>query len=321
MRHLIFSLLIAFLIPASRCGGGEALPATIVVGASKAPSTLPLLRMMENRDLGDVDIRLEVWVAPEQLIAMTQDDAYHFYSLPLTVAAKLHSRGVGVALTNVGVWGGVSLVTADPAIRDWPDLRGKTVHVPHRSSPPDTLTRFFLRRAGLDPERDVTVVHSLVPEMAQLLKAGRMDSAVLIEPRITVALDGSPRLRVAFDYGEEWRKALGAGAMLPSLGFGGNARFLAAHPELAARFEQAYEKALLWVLEHPDEAGRLAEKHLGLPAAATALAVPRAGLAYRSAAEARADVEAFYRVLLEFTPATIGDRIPDATFFWQTGDE
>ena len=52
--------------------------------------------------------------------------------------------------------------------------------------------------------------------------------------------------------------------MIPNAGFGALASFTEENPELAARFEKAYEESLEWVLEHPEEAAALAEEHLGM---------------------------------------------------------
>lgn len=290
----------------------------IVVGVSKTPSALPVLRMLESGAMGDdAELRLTVWVGPEQLIAMAQDKDYHLFTLPVTVAAVLHSRGAPVRMTNVNTWDGIRLVSSDPGLKVWGGLKGKKVHVPQRSSPPDALTKLFLGRAGLEPGRDVEFVYAPVAEISQLLRAGRIDSAVLIEPRAAAAMMGNDALRSVFVYGEEWKKAMGESAMLPSLGFGGRADFIDAHPELMRRFEEAYAEAVDWVLAHPAEAGALAEKHLGIDAAVIRRAMPELGLAYKTAAEAKADLELLYRALLVHSPAMLGGKLPDETLYWR----
>lgn len=312
----VFVLLAALVLLGTAGNGGE--KTALVVGVSKTPSALPVLRMMESGALGDgVEIDLVVWTGPEQLIAMTQDGRHHLFSLPVTVAARLHNRGVGIVLTNVNTWGGIRLVSTDPNVGDWRDLAGKTLYLPQRSSPPDVLTRLFLERAGLSAGKDVELVYAPVAEITQLLKTGRIEHAVLIEPRVTAALMGTKGLRVVRDYAEEWKGVAGAEARLPSLGFGGTRAFVESRPELARRFEQAYAEAADWVLEHPAEAAALAERRLGLDPAVTERAVPTLGLEYVPAAGAAADLECLYKTLIEHSPAMIGDGVPDATFYWR----
>ena len=130
-----------------------AAPVTIRIGVPTAPPALPVLHMIEDNLLGDnVTIELDVWNAPEQLIAMVQGGEHNMFAFPLTVIGKLHNNGAPVRLLNVNTWGVTYFVTTDPEFQTWADLAGKTVYVPLQSSPPDALTQYFLNEAGLIPE-------------------------------------------------------------------------------------------------------------------------------------------------------------------------
>ena len=94
-----------------------------------APPALPVLHMMSTNALGDqVEIQLDVWDGPEQLIAMVQDGGHQMFAFPLTVVAKLYNKGLDVQLMNVNTWGVTYFLTSDPDFRDWSDLKGKTVY-------------------------------------------------------------------------------------------------------------------------------------------------------------------------------------------------
>ena len=81
-------------------GNGEGVVLKLAV--PKAPPTLPLLHMADAGLLGDnVKMELDIWDAPEQLIAMVQDGEHDMFAFPLTVAAKLYNKGLPVRLTNV----------------------------------------------------------------------------------------------------------------------------------------------------------------------------------------------------------------------------
>ena len=56
----------------------------IKLGVPKAPPTLPLLHMADAGLLGDnVKFELDIWDAPEQLIAMVQDGEHDMFAFPL----------------------------------------------------------------------------------------------------------------------------------------------------------------------------------------------------------------------------------------------
>jgi NitT/TauT family transport system substrate-binding protein len=72
---------------------------------------------------------------------------------------------------------------AQPAIKTWDALKGKTAGVSTFGSATDQLTRFALRRHGLNPEKDVQIVQAGPPaSIAQALKAERLAIGILAPP-------------------------------------------------------------------------------------------------------------------------------------------
>ena len=72
---------------------------------------------------------------------------------------------------------------ARSGISDWSDLRGRTIVISSFGSLTDTITRFVLKRQGLNPGVDVNVIQ--VTESAMrlaALQAGRADVAVISPP-------------------------------------------------------------------------------------------------------------------------------------------
>lgn len=290
---------------------------TIRLGVPKAPPTLAVLHMMEEKLLGEnVSIELDVWDAPEKLIAMVQDGEHDMFAFPLTVVAKLYNKGLPVRLTNVNTWGVTYFVTTDPELTEWSQLKGKTVYVPLQSSPPDALTQYFLNNAGLKIGEDVEIVYSTTAEISQMLAAGTIEYATLIEPQVTAAKMKNENVRVAFSFEDEWKKVKGDDSIVPNAGFGTTQSLIDEHPELVADFEKAYEESLNWVLENPAEAGALAEKYLELKAGLVEKAIPNMGLIYKSAANAKPELDGFYQLLNDFDPSMIGANIPDDEMYY-----
>ena len=70
-----------------------------------------------------------------------------------------------------------------PAIKTWHDLKGKTIGVSTFGSLTDELTRYALRRNGLEPERDVQIIQAGgSPSALQAMRAGRLDAAIMGTP-------------------------------------------------------------------------------------------------------------------------------------------
>lgn len=285
----------------------------IVVGVPKAPPALPILRMIETGALDDVaTLSYQEWVSPEQLIAMIQGSDANMFALPLTVVSKLYNKGINIQLTNVNTWGVIYFTTTDENFTTWSDLKGKTVYVPLKSSPPDYLTQYFIENTGLKIGEDVKVVYSTSSEIANLMIDGKIEYATMIEPMVTQVAMKNEKVRVVFSFEDLWMDIYGEETRLPNAGLGGRTDFIESNPELIARFESEYEKALNWVLENPKEAALLTEKEFNMNAKVIEKALPKMGLMYMNAQDSKPYLENFYNLLFSYNPVSIGGKIADS---------
>jgi NitT/TauT family transport system substrate-binding protein len=224
---------------------------------------------------------------------------------------------VDIKLTNVDTWGVMYLSTTDPNCNEWVDLKGKKLYVPFKSAPPDVITQYFLKENGLEASKDVEIIYSTPPEIAQMVKAGEIEYAMNIEPFITASKMGNDDVRVIFDYKEEWKKVNGNEFNIPNAGIATNNKFLKEHGELVKLFETEYEKALTWTLENTDESSKLVEKYLGLNQKLIEKAMPTLGLTYKNSADSKKDLAKYYNNLLDFKPDSIGGKTPDENYYYE----
>ena len=312
MKKSVFMAVFACMALSVFAASEKSKETVIRVGIPKAPPALPIIRMIETNALGDdAKVEFSVWNSPEQLIAMIQGKEQDMFAFPLTVVGKLYNKGMPLMLTNVNTWGVTYFLTSDPDYKDWADLKGKTVYVPLRSSPPDALTQFFIGKAGLVVGKDVELIYASIPEVTQLVVSGKAIYATQIEPQVTACLMQNKSVRVATSFENEWKKVTDDGSIVPNAGFGGRKDFIKKNAEVVAKFEAEYEKALNWVLENPEEAGILAEKYLGLKAGLIKNAIPRMGLYYKNAYDAKKDLDQLYRILNDFDKTMVGGKIPN----------
>src|SRR5258708_18348535 len=94
---------------------------------------------------------------------------------------------------------------AQPKIKQWKDLKGGTAGVSTYGSLTDQLTRYVLKRNGLEPEKDVPIIQvGTTASMLQALKAGRLALPILSPPfkwmtqeagftRLVVQMDIAPQ--------------------------------------------------------------------------------------------------------------------------------
>ncbi len=77
----------------------------------------------------------------------------------------------------------------DENLKSVADLKGKTIAVTSPGSLTANLTRYFVKDAGLDPDKDVSLISvGGGGEILGALKSSRADAAMLYEPFVTIAL-------------------------------------------------------------------------------------------------------------------------------------
>ena len=111
------------------------------------------------------------------------------FTTPTPVPANLFNRGLPVKLLAILGTGHLTIVTSDPKIKTLADLAGKPVLGFFRHDMPDLVFRAAARMEGLDPDKDFKLSYVGMPmEAAQMLAAGRVETAVLSEPPATGAI-------------------------------------------------------------------------------------------------------------------------------------
>lgn len=289
----------------------------IYVGAPKAPPVLPVLRMMQTNALGkDYKIDVKVWNSPEILIGMVQGKEADFFAFPVTVVAKLHNKRLNVKLMNVNTWGVASLISKDPTVKTWKDLKGKTLYIGLKTSPPDVYTHYFLEKEGLKEKRDYNVVYSNKAEHVNLVISGKADNAVIIEPDTTAVLTKNPNFKIIINFEEEWQKYKGDKSSIPTAGFGVLGEVSEKDPELVKKFNEEYAKALEWVIANPEEAGKLAKEKLGMDAEVVKKSIPKMGLKFVPAKDAKKTLDEYYKIMIDYDPKSVGGKVPNESLYF-----
>ena len=295
-------------------------PLTVKAAAFKGPSGFGIVRMFENPPvLGEnVTIEFQVLPTPKEMVARVAGGELDFAVFPSNMAAKLYTQGPGYLLGAVTGMGVLSVVSRDESIRDWSDLRGKTINSVGKGASPDYLLTYFLEKNGLDPDEDVNVDFSITsgPQLAQLLIGGKRDTAVLPEPFVTMVTKKAPDVKVVLDFQETWKTLRSSDTSYPITVVVVNPKLADARPELVRAFLEVYEESIEWVNANPAEASVLIEKFDIMPAAIARPAIPHCNLQFIYAEDARRIMEEYLEVLLNFNPASIGGELPDGDFYF-----
>ncbi len=309
--------------PASR------LPRLLLAGPFASVSN-PLIRMAESGALADLaeEVVFVPWRDPDQLRVMALEGKADVLAMPVNVAANLYNRGAKLRLLNVSTWGLLWIVSRDPAVKRLADLRGREIAMPFRGDMPDILFSLIAEREGIDLRKDLRLRYVATPiDAMQLLVMRRVENALLAEPAVSMALrkTGSfplslvaPELHRAVDLQTEWGQAFGRAPRIPQAGIAVMSSVMD-RPAMVARIADAYAQALGWCDTHAQECGAMVARHIdALSPEAVADAVASSRMRAVAAADARAEVEFLFELLLKKNPALLGGRLPPDDFYAST---
>lgn len=314
--RLLAAAALLFLSIAAGCSAAPS--GRIVVQAPVAPATAPLLVMQEAgwSPGGGAVMDLIIYKTVEEATTRVMKGQADFTILPVNVAAKLYNKGVPVKLANVSTWGLLYLVSGDPGVKRLTDLRGRELYVGARGATPDILTRCLLAQNGIG-EGEVDIKYAQSPEIARMIVGGLARTAVLPEPLVTQVTAKKPSVRVVADFYTEWKQAAGEDIALPQAGMVVKNDFLNSKPREFEAFLGEYRNRLAEVVAGPEKAAPLVEKHLGFSMEVFSATMARTRLKYEDGYSVRRDVGAYLSRLNEYSPETVGGKVPDDQFFVQ----
>lgn len=338
---LLFGLLFGCSRPAPQTAPPESTPApnsestqepapapepltSLAMQAPAAPPSILLAHLASQERLTQLvpEVSFEAFSTLDQLRADMVKNEVQVAAVPTYVAANLYNRGVPVQLLNVTVWGHLSLLTANPDISGWEDLKGKTVYIPFKGDSPDLIFQIVAREAGIQPDELELSYVSAAPEALQMLLAGKADAVVLPEPVASAAiLQGKQKglpVRELYELRQEWGRVTGREPVIPQIGTIAVSEVIEEHPEVIAAIQAGLQESVTWIQENPAEAAQLGEPYLnGLKAPVIESSLGRTPFKFVPAAEAREEIEFFFSKLAELSPEIIGGSLPDDGFYYK----
>ena len=186
---------------------------SVSVGTLVGPSGIPSAYLIENvSNINNATVTYEKYAAANLLLPKLIKGEVDIGFLPPNVAAKAFTTGNGsVVMLGVAGNGMLSLISTDPSITDFADLRGKTVAVAGQGATPEYVFRYILRQKGIavgsgadEVQLDFSIPNA---EIAAAVITGKVSCAVVPEPFSTVATEKSAAVRRVFNMQDEFEKA------------------------------------------------------------------------------------------------------------------
>lgn len=299
----------------------------LLLSGPLANVSFPLMRLVDSGALAELahQVEFRAWSNPDQLRALVVGGEADFVAAPTNVAANLYNRGVPLRLLDVSVWGILWLVSRNGEWQTLADFRGEEIVLPFRADMPDIVFQLLAERQGLDLQEDFRIRYVASPlDAMQLLVSRRADHALLAEPAVSMALRKTqsfpvsviaPELFRSVDLQREWGRVLERAPRIPQAGIAAVGAAVT-DAALLEKIQQLLPQAHAWCWANPQECGLMVKKYADMllpEAVADSLrAVPAY---YRTAGQAREELEYFYSLLHEKNAALVGGKLPDGGFY------
>lgn len=262
----------------------------------------------------------------DQMRALALNGETTFMAMPTNVAANLYNRGKDLRMLNVSVWGVLYMMSRDEDKKTLADFKGEKITIPFRGDMPDIVFNALVREQGLDPVKDFELNYVANPmDAMRMMMMRRIDHALLVEPAVSMGLHKAssnplkivaPDLFRSVDLQAEWGRVFQredriaqAGMVLLDMDL---------DPAIVARFMEEYDKAIVWMIEHPVETGEIVAKYVDkLKPEAVSASIAPSRFRRTTALDAREEMEFFFNVLMKSTPALVGGKLPDDKFYYQ----
>ncbi|PID29088.1 MAG: hypothetical protein CR982_03855 [Candidatus Cloacimonadota bacterium] len=160
----------------------------------KAPPSIPLF----NREYKGVTIdlydRFNTAILPK---IVKGEEA--LYIIPTNVAAKLFNKGIDISILATLSEGLLFFCSKED--KRLSEIKDKTIYVPAKGSSPDVITNIIIKKS-----QNIKIKYSSAPEIAKLMKAGRIDFSVLPQPLASMVESDNIKI---FDMKKDWGKTDG----------------------------------------------------------------------------------------------------------------
>ena len=249
LAGLVASLALAAL-PA---GAADPIPVNVVVIPTDSAAQAFYALDQGFFKAAGLDVHISTMNGSPAIIAAAVSGAVDIGNSTVGSAAAARSRGINVRfIAPAGLWIAASptaklVVAKDSPLHAAADFTGKTIAVTGLAD----LT-YFAARAWLDQNgvasAGVKFLELPMPEMVAALKDRRIDGAVLIEPFIAAAGD---QITPVADVDDNVAKRFMATGWLAS------DAWIAAHPDVAAKFAAVMRQTAEWANAHRKESAEI----------------------------------------------------------------
>ena len=294
-------------------------PVDINVAVLKGPTAIGMVRLMSSAENGAAKNNYHFTVAgtADEITASIIKGDIPVAAVPCNLAATLYNKTKGgVTVCAVNTLGVLYILDTGDSVQTLADLKGKTIYATGAGTTPEYTLRHLLSKAGIDPDKDVTItfVSEASEAAAKIATSDEEVIAMLPQPYVTIAKSKKEGTRVAIDITAEWEKV--TGETLVTGVIVANTAWLKENDAAFRTFLAEYKDSTAFATEHVDEAAELVEHFDIFKAAIAKQAIPQCNIVCYTGTEMKKAVSDYLKVLFDANPKAVGGALPGDDFYY-----
>ena len=314
---IILALFMLIPLALSSCGKADE-DLEIKIYALNGTTALGMAQMISNakNDTDTMNYKIELYPSADVITSTVISGECAIAALPTNVAARLYKKSEGkiqlLALNTLGV---LYLLDTTGTVTKLDDLKGKTVYLPGGGSNPEYITAALLKGANISDVTLDTTSYASPDALQAAIVAGKVQLAVLPEPKVSVVTSSVEGVSVALDLTAEWEKLYGENTLVQGC-LVVNKAFANEHPAEIEKFLEDYAASVEFIASGSDDAVNMIVDAGILPKAGIAKkALPKCNICCITGEEMQSSIGVFYEKLYSVDKTSIA-AIPNNGFYY-----
>lgn len=310
-------LLVSFMVG---CSTKEEVQTTIRVASLKGPTSIGLVKLMEDNEKGESQNKHEFFVAAtaDEIVAKLGKGEIDVAAIPANLSSVLYNKLEGnISVAAINTLSVLYIVENSESLNTLEDLKGKTIYSTGKGTTPEHVLNYVLKENGIDPEKDVIIEYkSESTEVATILASQENVVAFLPQPFITASQMKNDKIKIAFSMEEEWQKLNKNQSQVTGVVVVRD-EFLEKNQEAFNKFLDEYEKSVEYANTNIEETAKLVGELDIIPEAVAVKAIPLCNIVLITGDEMQEKLGNYLEVLYSSDPMSVGGSLPDEEFYFK----
>ena len=285
------------------------------------PTGVGAAQMMTKIEQGETAMTYNYAVAAsnEEITPALINGSLDIAAIATNLAANLSAKTEGgIQVLGINTLGVLYILEKGDSVHEMSDLRGKTLYAPSntKGANPEHILNHLLTESDVDPS-EVNIEWLTPQEITVKMTTEDAGICMLPVPAATAVLVKDSGVREAISLSEAWEQI--EDSPLPMGCVVARTEWVEENPEAVTSFLTEYEQSIAFVSDEANraEASEMVASYGITPnAAIAAKAIPQCNLTFVTGVEMKDTLEAYYRILFQNNPGSIGGSMPYDDFYY-----